>query len=252
VDRNKSVIEFEEIEAVVVCVNYADYLQHTLPALIQYVDRVAVVTDQDDLDTVELAGRYTQKVTVRQTDEFYRFNGKPCKFNKGAGINIGLDALDKTGWVLHLDADILLTSPIPELPRRRWLYHARRHAVVGMDELNRLYGLIEHEGLQAGEEYGQFPPCKIYTKLPPGYFHLWHYPMHPRPYPEYNAASKSDMWFAGLWPKKHRHVFRNYRVFHLETPGMEKAANWNGRTTPLFGGDTIDDSTTDSTDSVQK
>ena len=95
-----------KIEAVIICINYADFLKITLPANKKQLDRIVVVTDKKDEETLSVC--LENDVECIQTDIFYRDdNGKP---NKALGINEGLSRLDEDGWVLQIDADIWLPS----------------------------------------------------------------------------------------------------------------------------------------------
>ena len=91
------------LEGIIVCVNYSDFLAHTLPHNKTHFDNLIVITDTKDEKTKELCEYY--HVRCIQTDIFYE-NGD--SFNKGAAINYGLSQLEKKDWVIHLDADIYL------------------------------------------------------------------------------------------------------------------------------------------------
>lgn len=46
------------IEAVVICYNYSDFLEHTLPANLNHLDRLVVVTHPSDKATNELCRKF--------------------------------------------------------------------------------------------------------------------------------------------------------------------------------------------------
>ena len=71
-----------KLEAVIVCVNYSDFLAHTIQSTKNQFDQLVVVTDYEDLETKKLCEYYNVKCV--QTNVFYE-NGD--KFNKGKGIN---------------------------------------------------------------------------------------------------------------------------------------------------------------------
>ena len=100
------------LEAVTVCVDYADYLEEILPFLLPHVDDMVVVTTPDDGRTHRVCKRYG--VRFLPTRCFYR-DGE--KFNKARGINYGLANLKLDGWVLHVDSDTVL--PL----RTRYMLH---------------------------------------------------------------------------------------------------------------------------------
>jgi hypothetical protein len=58
-----------QIEAVVVCVNYSDFLAYTLPANRSQFNNMVVVTDTKDEATVAICNKYN--VRCVQTDAFY-------------------------------------------------------------------------------------------------------------------------------------------------------------------------------------
>jgi len=91
------------LEAVVVCENYSDFLEETLPFNLPHVDRLVVVTSHEDERTRALCTKWSVECVV--TDMFSE-GGR--SFGKGPAINIGLSSLRCTGWILQLDADIVL------------------------------------------------------------------------------------------------------------------------------------------------
>src|SRR5690348_8821234 len=91
------------IECVVVSVNYGDFLAHTLPYNKHLFNKMVVVTSAVDSRTRRVWDFHN--VECQTTDEFYADGGP---FNKGRGINVGLRALARTDWLVHMDADIVL------------------------------------------------------------------------------------------------------------------------------------------------
>ena len=96
-------MQMNRIEAVTVCVDYADYLEETLPFLLPHVDDLVVITTPEDGRTRKACARHG--VRCLPTRCFYR---EGDAFNKARGINYGLANLKLDGWVLHIDADIVL------------------------------------------------------------------------------------------------------------------------------------------------
>lgn len=213
------------IEAITVCVNYSDYLSNTLPLLASRVDRVVVVTSTDDSATCAIADRLG--VECLRTDAFRYCHGKPCSFNKGAAINVGLRNLSRSDWVLHIDSDIALLDTISEPPAPELLYGATRCSVVGAEGWWKLMR-GDHSGFAS-------KPC--YSKLPSGYFQLWHWPTNSIWYPEYYGdASQSDWEFASNWALHDIRYLQGVIAWHLEMPNDQYRANWKGRTTDRFTG----------------
>jgi hypothetical protein len=214
------------IEAVVTCVNYADYLVHTLPHLAKQVDRVVVVTSLSDSETVAVC-KSVQKAILVQTDAFFESG---AVFAKGRAINQGMNYLSLSDWVLFTDADMLFHSFTTTHPRiRRCLYTMRRKSIIGADALARHLNGEEVAG-------GEIP--MIWHKdsvVPSGYCQLYHFPTCPRYYPATShAADKDDMAFSKTWPAEHRKLIRGLYAYHLEMPDATKAANWRGRKTARF------------------
>ena len=93
------------IEAVTVCVDYADFLLHTIGTMRPAVDDLVVVTSPDDQRTRRLCA--DQRVRTVVTTAMYD-HGR--KFSLGAAINAGLRDLRLDDWVLVIDADIALPA----------------------------------------------------------------------------------------------------------------------------------------------
>ena len=97
------------IEAVAICVDYADYLEETLPSLLPHVDDLVIVTTPEDSRTRRVCARHS--VRCLPTRCFYR-DGEA--FNKARGINYGLANLKLDDWVLHITlADKILMNHVP-------------------------------------------------------------------------------------------------------------------------------------------
>lgn len=94
------------VESVTVSVNYADYLALSLAWNAQYFSRIVVVTDTKDELTPRVCEKYSSVECVR-TDDFYTNN---VPFAKSAGLNVGLRYLSPKGWIVALDADVVITK----------------------------------------------------------------------------------------------------------------------------------------------
>lgn len=214
------------LEAVTVSLHYADYLRETLPYLSAHVDRVAVVTSAEDTATHAVANNY-HNVRLVITDAFWR---QGAVFRKGAAINAGLAALDRNGWLLHMDADCALLQPIDYRHLHTdTLYGARRRQVRGRQHWRRvLAGRTETPLLMQDE-----PFCGVAAMrcLPPGFFQLWHHTAAGE-YPDVSSdASDDDLDFARQFVKCD---VLPLEVYHLETRDHRLRANWQGRVTDEF------------------
>lgn len=94
-----------KIECVTTCVEYSDFLAHTLPLNQNLFDRMIVVTAPWDKATRKVCE--THRVEYVETNRFMETHGE---FRKGYGINVGLDKLSKDAWIVHMDSDIILPS----------------------------------------------------------------------------------------------------------------------------------------------
>lgn len=92
-----------KIEAVIICVNYSDFLDITLNENLKHFDQIIVVTSKEDIDTQSICKKYN--ATCLETNAFYL---NDAKFNKGMAIDVGFSYLKYKDWVINLDADIVL------------------------------------------------------------------------------------------------------------------------------------------------
>lgn len=219
------------INAVVVCVGYDDLLKVTMPTLLPHVAQMVVVTAPQDERTQEYLKDFPN-ARAHVTDAFYRDG---AKFNKGAGMEEGFDALGRSGWILVLDADILvppdLTDRIERLrPRKGNLYNPRRRI------------------LENPADWWQYTNPQKWGKLPLrkedkghyGYFQLFHAAdpaLAGRPwYPtDFVHAGQCDDKFQHKWPLD-RKLRPDFEVLHLG----KCDENWFGRTTGRMDGEPLD------------
>jgi hypothetical protein len=215
------------IEAVVTCVNYADYLRETLPLLRSRVDRVLVVTTPTDEQTIDVC----EQCDVQYLPTF-AFHRDGAKFAKGLAINEGLRKLQRTGWLLHVDADTaILDSFNVDNLAPQCLWTAPRRRVVGKRQWR--------EVLKTPSVRGSLKEMRNIRRhghlVPSGYFQLWHFPTRGRFYAEDSStAARSDMTFSKLWSGANRRLIPGLHVYHLETADNHNRANWQGRTTAEF------------------
>jgi len=237
------------IEAVSVCVGYGDFLAVTLPRNLHLFDRLVIVTTPEDRETREVCRRFGVVPVV--TREFYR-GGDP--FNKGRGINKGLDQLSHRDWVCHLDADVILPSRFRNVLRDadldpEALYGCDRVMVRSWWDWLKLRdsGYLQHDyhcrvNFPKGLEVGCRWANEQYGYCPIGFFQCWHSSadlyqgVHLRPYPTaHNDAARGDVQFAIQWDRRKRHLLPEVVAVHLESEPCSLGANWRGRQTRRFG-----------------
>ncbi len=232
------------LEAVTVCVDYADFLAHTLPLNKPHLQRWVIVTAPHDRATQRLCAHHNVQCLV--TESFYR---QGDRFNKGRGVNFGLAALEKKNWLLHLDADIALPPRTQEMLVKAQL---DRNTLYGIDRLMcpdfNAWARYQRAPTPhfENEVFVHLKPFPVGTRVakldrggyvPIGFFQLWHSATGRIEYPEHHAtAARSDMLFALQWDRAHRQILPEVVGIHLASGENEPmGANWNGRRTAQFG-----------------
>jgi hypothetical protein len=221
-----------KLEAITICVNYSDYLERIIPYNINYFDKWVIVTTYEDEDTLRICNKHD--IWCVRTNAFNdpgetRDNSEN-KFNKGSAINKGLKHLDKDGWVIHFDADIIIPFDIKKKLKdlnKEYLYGCYRYRCPDMKTLKYYketgnvdkFEFKEH-WLDVGVGFFQLfnPECealKGWVEYPSQYAH----------------AGKSDRIFSRKWDKN-THLKCLDNVIHLEHGGYGE--NWEGRTTKRF------------------
>jgi hypothetical protein len=238
------------LEAIIVCKDYSDFLSETLPLNLPYFDDVIVVTHPDDKGTQRVCAHHSVEC-VKTTD----FHKDGNAFNKGRAINIGKNHLTQTGWLLHLDADIVLPHRFRNMLDRADL-NAKN--IYGADRVN-IYGyeawqkfktkLIPHHAEKwfvdpgfahadkapEGARFGARVIHMEYGWIPIGFFQLWHGSQgHSYNYKR-GAAAGSDILFPLLWPRENRILLPEVICYHLDSePNHKIGTNWKGRKSAPF------------------
>lgn len=209
------------MRAVTVCVDYARILQRTIPLNLHHFEAWVIVTSPDDTETKRLIHAQNlggnTKVQLVETDVFYRGG---AEFNKGAAIEVGLDAAGREGWILCVDVDIILPSRMD----------------LGSISPGNLYGARR----RLMEESASIPKESLWYHFPsverehrpgyeiPGFFHLFHgsdavfngrpwYPTH------WRHAGGYDTEFQSRWKSANR-IWLPFYVLHVGDLGK----NWCG------------------------
>ncbi len=232
-----------KLEAVTVCINYADFLAETLPHNRTLFDKLVVVTAPEDRATRAVCEHWNVECVLTDAAKT-RWD----KFCKGAAINEGLSVLSKTDWLVHIDADIMLP------PLTRQLVHDAaldKHVIYGIDRYMcpdvHAWRKFLHQPttqLEGGVfvHPNHFPiGARIITRqfggyVPIGFFQLWHSSTKRLTYPEqHEDAARGDVAFAAQWPRHERALIPEIIGYHLESEqSAEMGANWGGRKTKPF------------------
>ena len=202
------------MRAIIVCVDYWDYLAVTLPYNLHHYDECMVVTSPADTNTRELCKHY--KVQCHITDAFYR---KGAMFNKWLALEEGLDKFGRDGWILIIDADIMLPRSIDLPPLHIGNIYAPRRRMGDRPLPESMWNTLR---LWHVQEFS-------------GFFQLFHGrdPVLPNPpwhEVDWTHAGGADTFFQNKWRPTNK-IRLDFEVLHLGPNGK----NWCGRATPLAG-----------------
>lgn len=212
------------MRAILVCVEYEDYLSLTLPYNRHHFDEVMVVTTENDLGTHRVAARHGAKIFT--TSSFYS-NG--AYFNKWAALEEGLEAYGRHGLIAIMDADIVWPKNLPctEFQMGNLYTPFRRICPVG-----RIWRVPEEIKWR---NYRQKKDKDFvgYTQI----FHAEDPVLPPPPWHELDwmHAGGGDYGFQNLWPTKNK-IRPRWEVLHLGTTSK----NWCGRVTQRLDGKKIE------------
>jgi hypothetical protein len=242
-----------QLEAIIVCLNYSDFLAETLPLNLNHFDDVVVVTSHDDTDTHKLCEKLS--VDYVRTDCFFE---RGDTMNKGRAINFGRSNLPQKGYLLHLDADIVLPHRYRDMLRRHGL---RPDCIYGADRVN-VYGWNAWQKLKSRlvphyqdswytdpgfchEHFGPTPEgikfgARVIHKeigwVPLGFHQLWHCSNPIRYNYVLGSAAGGDVFFPAQWPRNKRILMPEVTCYHLDSEtDHKKGVNWKGRQSRKFG-----------------
>ncbi len=204
------------MKAITVCVDYAPLLAMTMPRNLPHLDQWLIVTSPDDGATRDLVECYRacgERVSLYSTDAFYR---RGALFNKGLAIEEAFDALGRDGWIMVLDADIVLPEDI-SLPgeRQDCLYSPFRRICRSPKTWNAARAFATYPRHPDREFAGY---CQV--------FHAESGALRGREVwygTDWTHAGGCDSDFQALWPDDWK-IRPEWEVLHLGEP----QANWAG------------------------
>jgi len=240
----------DKLEAVIVCDGYGDFLEHTVPITKSIFDNVIIVTGKGD--------NYTEMVCKKyDVDYVVGYNHKHNdRFNKALAINHGLAHLSLTGWVVHLDADIVLPYGF-----KNWFQQTttlKEDTIYGMDRFNANFDQWEQvkktDWMHKTRDWGYIipPPSDLpvnpslkmgarvghglyHSWLPIGFFQMWHAKFKNRyPNKQQSDMEHTDLLHASYWPPDKRILIPDFFCLHLTTT-TQMGHNWQGRKSAPFG-----------------
>ena len=242
-----------KLEAVTVCVGYADFLAETARYNAGLLDRWIIVTTEDDEATREIC-RVHDLETLLSNDHQRAAGGiGGGVFNKGRMVDRGLQMLSADTWRLHLDGDIVLPAQFRRLlegahldPRK--LYGCDRMMVKSWDQWQavKAAGFLGHThcsiNLPHGIDLGTRWALSSSGYVPIGFFQLWNgladewRGRRHRTYPiSHGDACRSDVQFSLQFDRRDRELLPEIVVVHLESEIAALGTNWNGRKSKPFG-----------------
>lgn len=241
-----------KIEAVTVCINYADFLVETIKTNLGLFDTWIVITEPKDLATREVCRRFNIRTILSE-------DGKQPgeEFSKGRLVERCLKHLSADGWRLHIDADIALAHNFRHALK---MAHLQQDMIYGIDRVMvkswEQWQALLATGYLNGNQYDfharlRFPPgIEVGTRwchpqfgyIPIGFFQLWHSSedewrgIRVKPYPMFHGkASRTDVQHGFQWDRKKRALIPEIIGVHLESQAAKLGANWEGRKTKPFG-----------------
>ena len=236
------------IKALLVSVNYSDYLEVALPYNTKQFDEIIVLTIESDKACQDLCSKYSNVKCLIFPDEILKKNGRA--FNKGALINKGFEYLNEIGyqdWLVMTDSDIIFPESFKELLLSK---EKDPNVLYGMNRryCNKRSEFIQY--LHSGDvNYLGSDGCPIPFI---GFCQIFIYKVDKFNYVEKYNADKSDILFLANFsekfkkqidaprPKRLKRSLQNDPVFINLSPedfvihlGRSKE-NWKGRTTEQF------------------
>ena len=230
------------IAALLVSVNYNDYLEISLSHNNKHFQKFVVVTTTSDTKCQQICSSYSNVVCVVVSDDVLKTNNRV--FNKGALLNKGFEYLDSIGWsqwVVITDADIIFPDNITELilkqiPLRNILYSMYRKHLHTFESYKKYFDEHDSTCLQDG---GTLETCGWPIAI--GYCQIFRYTINKYRYDEYNDADNSDLRFIKYFSTQDRWYPDSPAVKLLSNQDTdfvihigETKINWKGRKSVNF------------------
>ena len=220
------------ITALLVSVNYSDYLEVALPYNTKQFDQIIVLTIESDKACQEVCSKHSNVKCLVFPDEILKKNG--LNFNRGALFNEGFKYLNEIGysdWLVMTDADIIFPENFKELILSKKkdpniLYGMGRKTCNSSTDIENQIRLIDN----TNKREAFFGFCQIFTYITNKY-----------EYEEYNVV-RGDVIFLSQFSEELRKLpiperwrqktFKNIpnfitlptNVIHLGASGV----NWTG------------------------
>jgi len=214
------------MKVITVCVEYDDLLAITLPGNAPLFEKILVVTAPHDLKTPQVVAS-VPNAQLYVTSVFYE---NDCPFNKAAALEEGFDVLGRDGWLMMLDADIVL-------PIEDDLYGSLTQRPPGAIHGPRRH-MVRDPLAYTGQPWRDWDQWPIYPEPELAgccvIFHAADPVLAQRPWLDtrWKHAGGYDSFFQQKWHRSKR-LRTDFNVLHLGEDG----ANWYGRCTTRLDGE---------------
>jgi hypothetical protein len=209
------------MDAILVSVDYGDYLSICLPYNRRHFNRVMIVTTPDDAITQQLAKQHDCQLYI--TKCFYEDGGL---FNKYRALEAGLDAFMPQDWLAIMDSDVLWPKAIDNTqyqigklysPLRR-MCNNTNHVSPESEWSNYPYHSLHNSPTWKDH-------CSGYTQI----LHVGDIVLRSKPWHRLDlpTAQGGDTHFQDKWKVENR-IRPNWECLHLGPPRQ----NWSGRVSP--------------------
>ena len=214
-ENNTNYKKNDKIKLIGICVsyNYMDTLKNILPINLKHFDKIYIVTQKDDLETIRYCKQYKKVEIV-----YFDFKKGDKIFNKGGGMKKAQKIAHKKypdHWYLIFDSDIVLPSNFKDILNKRNLnpeemYGCERCIVTDKNNLQKC-NTSTQKNIKSKVGVGYKEACM-------GYFQL--YKKH-KLYQDSEHAGHVDNIYSNQFKNNGLDMF----VYHLGLPFK----NWKGK-----------------------
>jgi len=220
------------IEAITVCIDYADFLAWSMPLNKQHFDNWIVVTEPRDNHTKEVCRYYNVNFLETYSAELHK-----GEFHKGVCVTEGIEKLSKADWLLLIDADTILqpnfrrvieTLNLNNELDKSCLYTIDR---VRFDSIEEWLKFYTRPSFNLGNRPRDGRFC-LPNFIPTGFFQMWNVETGIIQYiHQWCTVGGEDIRFAYLWPRNKRIFIPETTCYHIAS---DRQNNWLGRKSKPF------------------
>jgi len=207
-----------KITAIITAVEKKDSLDNQISKIFDYtvgknlnqIDEFIIATDYQSLEVERICQKYNIKFI--KTNGFYENN---AQFDRGKVVSAILKSI-KSGWILHMDADILLPKDFKQKINtinfnKNKLYGARRILFSNLTKVKRWFDMDEDP--EAVSDYIPYGYCW-------GYFQLFNMESPQvqtsdpeNIYPSTGTVYEQDGWFRNKWGLMKENYYKKGKLF---------------------------------------